>query len=206
MWWAGDVARHRCWTELRGPVDCEHARGTQPVRGVTPQRVDAPRRLRGRPSGIKGRCATACGRPSPRSHGRGRPGDCSGRAVLARIGSAPRHPAATSRLFLTVARTDRHQRAGILAAYTWVGIDNAPTPRPQPARPDHRQWISSLSAGHEPGGGAVINWRWPAGVRAGLWRLRPSTCGGPSRSASASGGPAVRSSLAGSSAGLWRGR
>ena len=42
--------------------------------------------------------------------------------------------AATSRLFLTVARTHRHQRAGILAAYTWVGIDNAPTKRKRRVR------------------------------------------------------------------------
>jgi hypothetical protein len=49
--------------DASGQVDFEHARGTQPVRGVTPQPGDAPRRLRGRPSGIKGRCATACGPP-----------------------------------------------------------------------------------------------------------------------------------------------
>jgi len=33
-----------------------------------------------------------------------------------------------------VARTHRHQRAGILAAYTWVGIDNAPTQRKRRVR------------------------------------------------------------------------
>jgi len=46
-----------------------------------------------------------------------------GRAALARIRFCARHPAATSRPSLTVAPHNRHQRAGIFAAYTWVGIN-----------------------------------------------------------------------------------
>jgi len=58
-----------------------------------------------------------------------------GRAALARIRFCAK--ASRSHLAPLPDRGPHHrqQRAGILAAYTWVGINNAPTPRPQPARP-----------------------------------------------------------------------